>query len=187
LILFVPERERAACVRCLRQAPEARTDLTDVKQGVVFDLDGDGTPEHTAWTKQNGDIGFLALDRNNNGYIDSGKELFGNVSHPGRGNGFAALLQDAGMGSPLEEGHPLYDKLVLWTDRNHNGISETDELEPFKNLYSTLDLSYDVTDKRDKHGNQFLYRGNAVIRTGPGKNRLQTREEKLERLVRVER
>ena len=72
--------------------------LTSVDNGVRFDLNADGVPEQVAWTRRDSDDAFLALDRNGNGRIDDGSELFGNhtparpdtpdVTTP---NGFEAL------------------------------------------------------------------------------------------------
>jgi hypothetical protein len=67
--------------------------LTDPLNGVRFDLDGDGIEEQTSWTAQYSHLAFLALDRNGNGKIDNGKELYGNHTFPGVGSGFAALLR----------------------------------------------------------------------------------------------
>lgn len=49
-------------------------ELTSVENGVHFDLDKNGFAEKTAWIGK--EDGFLALDRNKNGFIDDGGELF---------------------------------------------------------------------------------------------------------------
>lgn len=50
--------------------------LTDAQNGVLFDITNSGSPMQVAWTSANSDDAWLALDRDNNGKIDNGKELF---------------------------------------------------------------------------------------------------------------
>ena len=68
---------------------------TSISEGMFFDLNGDGASEKTGWS--DGVDGFLAFDRNGNGVIDSGLELFGNETTLRNGvkakNGFEALLE----------------------------------------------------------------------------------------------
>lgn len=79
-------------------------------QRFSFDLEGNGKQERIALLGANS--GYLALDLDHNGKIDSGKELFGVES----GNGFADLAQydDDGNGW-IDENDAIYDQLRVWT------------------------------------------------------------------------
>jgi hypothetical protein len=161
--------------------------MTSAENGVIFDIDGDGDFDQVSWTNARADVAFLALDRNGNGTIDDGTELFGNYTLPGVRNGFAALEQLARGTGPviadLDSSNHLYAKLLLWSDRNHNGISERDELEPLSKYYTSIGLSYSDDKTVDRFGNQFKYKGVASVRTGPGRNMATSRRDELSRLV----
>ena len=74
-----------------------------------FDLDGDGRTELLPLFSSGS--GYLALDANANGRIDSGKELFG----PHSGNGFAELAKlDADKNGWLDENDPAFSRLTVW-------------------------------------------------------------------------
>lgn len=74
-----------------------------------FDIDNDGTSDQISALNQGN--GFLALDRDDNGSIDSGSELFGTTL----GNGFAELSRFDDDGNMwIDENDPIFDKLRIW-------------------------------------------------------------------------
>jgi hypothetical protein len=75
-----------------------------------FDLDADGAPEQISFVKPNS--GMLALDKNGDGRINDGTELFG----PTTGDGFAELaVHDQDGNQWIDEADPIYDRLRIWT------------------------------------------------------------------------
>lgn len=82
--------------------------LTDTR--FAFDLDADGEKQQIAFLRPGS--GFLAIDRNDNGKIDNGSELFGPLS----GDGFAELRRyDTDGNGWIDANDPVYERLRVWT------------------------------------------------------------------------
>lgn len=155
-------------------------DLTNAANGVIFDLNGDNVmSSRLAWTTANSDDSWLVLDRNGNGTIDNGRELFGNYTpqpDPPLGeekHGFRALAkydkpqQGGNDDGWIDANDNIFSSLRLWQDTNHNGISEQSELHTLLSKgVARLDLDYRESRRTDAHGNRFKYR--AKIRDARG-------------------
>lgn len=145
--------------------------MTGAAGGVDFDIDGNGVTERRGWTSIDSDDAWLALDRNGDGMVDSGRELFGNVTPqepPAEGtemNGFNALALYDGPGyggnsdGKIDQRDAVFERLRLWQDKNHNGVSESCEMFRLADLgLNQISLKYRLSRKTDEFGNQFRYR-----------------------------
>jgi Ca2+-binding RTX toxin-like protein len=125
--------------------------------GVPFDHYGDGSRERSGWIGS--DDGLLVWDRNGNGQIDNGSELFGNRT-PLRGgsvaaNGFAALASwDDNADGRIDANDILWSSLRVWRDRNGDGMSTPGEIAVLSDLGVTaINTAYVNSTGVDAQGN----------------------------------
>jgi hypothetical protein len=142
--------------------------LTDAANGVDFDLNADGLKERIGWTAVGSTNGFLFLDRNENGVVDNGIELFGNVTPQRQSrtpNGFVALaefdrVQNGGNGDGIiDHRDAIFLQLRLWQDANHDGICQSWEVHTLRDFgIESISLDYKISRRTDQYGNSFRYR-----------------------------
>lgn len=145
--------------------------LTNAANGVPFDIAGNGASQQVSWTSGDSDDAWLALDRNGNGRVDDGRELFGSSSpqsYVAGGepkNGFRALAMfdkpehGGNSDGQIDLRDTVFFKLKLWQDRNHNGVSELEELQSLsESEIRVFELRYRESKRQDEHGNWFRYR-----------------------------
>ena len=126
--------------------------LTTIDDGVYFDLDKNGFAEKTAWIGT--EDGFLVLDRNGNGKIDDGGELFSDQvemsDHSLSKSGFAALSElDENGDGVIDSKDSQFANLQVWVDANHDGNSEN-ELHSLEELgITSISLNHIQTDTVD--------------------------------------
>lgn len=168
-----PNRDNTGCSSCdspiVLNLGTGNYQTSPIDDPALFDVDADGMAERITWTARGTPMAFLALDRNGNGGIDNGSELFGNhtplASGRSASNGFAALAEyDANGDSVIDSRDAVWKSLVLWTDANHDGISEMDELQPISSSkVEAVSLSYHFSGRTDPSGNVYRYGSTFVV------------------------
>lgn len=107
--------------------------------GVMFDLYGTGTLVKSQWTAPQGNEAFLIYDKNGNGLVDSGLEMFTNynpliLENRIAPNGFVDLAQydqpilggnDDGL---ISDDDQIWQELLLWLDKNADGVATLNEM-----------------------------------------------------------
>lgn len=146
---------------------------------VQFDLNADGQVDSTAWTAVGEDDAFLCMDRNGNGVIDDGKELFGSATPLMNGetmeSGYYALAE---LDEPVTGGNgdgqvdsedPMFERLCAWIDSNRDGVSQRREI---KSLGAAGVIAFERRFKKmyrmDDFGNLFRYTSRVYMRSAGG-------------------
>lgn len=143
--------------------------LVGAESPVMFDILATGDPLLIGWTAAGADEAFLCLDRDQNGTIDSGAELFGNAVMLADGtrarNGFVALSTfDDNSDAMIDERDPIWSQLRLWRDLNHDGTSQPSEIAPVAGSRVTaISVDHHWTGRRDSSGNTFRFKSQVWI------------------------
>ena len=136
----------------------------------------------TPWTVAGVHEAWLVFDLNRNGRIDGGWELFGNaMSQDGPASGWTGFFALAQFDKPAHGGNGdgvidrndrVFPYLLLWSDLNHNGISEPNELTSLGAAgVIRIDLKTVPAHYTDAYGNQIRNRAHiATEERGYGKD-----------------
>ncbi|MBN2653557.1 MAG: hypothetical protein JXR79_00375 [Nitrospirae bacterium] len=132
-------------------------ETTHLNDGAYFDHDGNGFEEQTGWASS--DDGLLVMDRNNDGIINDGKELFGNSTILGDGtkasNGFEALAElDTNADGKVDASDAAFSQLKVWQDLDGDGYSTADELKTLGEVgIKSINTGYTDAAVTDANGN----------------------------------
>lgn len=146
---------------------------------ITFDHNADGTKTGTGWLK--GDDAWLVLDRDSNGAIDSGRELFGvdteitvNGTTRNATNGFEALTTlDANGDKVFDAKDAAFTQVRLWRDLNQDGISQASELSTLASKSITA-ISLNYTSVNTDLGNGNTVTGRATVTRGGGSSEIDS-------------
>ena len=139
-------------------------------KGALFDHDKNGIRTATGWVGK--DDGFLVYDRNGDGVVNDGGELFGDNTLLKNGeraaNGYQALadLDDNGDGK-VDAADSAFAKLRVWRDLNQDGISQEGELLTLNEAkVKALNLANKNTDRDLGNGNSLAEEGTYIDSDG---------------------
>jgi hypothetical protein len=129
-----------------------------VKAGVKFDILANGSSIQTGWVAPQD--GLLVADRNQDGVINDGSELFGSSTLLNDGtkalDGYQALAQfDSNSDGVVNRQDTDFNKLSVWTDRNSDGATETGELKTLAELGITQ-LSVQAEEVRESNAGNLV-------------------------------
>jgi hypothetical protein len=138
-------------------------ELTQAGSGAFFDINGDGRKESTAWVK--GSSAFLVMDRNNNGTIDDGTELFGDQH--GALHGFQELARfDSNSDSVINNRDTVFKALKVYQDMNGNGRIDSGEVTSLERAgVASINLDFTQMDSQ-KSGNSLILKGSFTTTDG---------------------
>ncbi|MEO0249820.1 MAG: calcium-binding protein, partial [candidate division WOR-3 bacterium] len=143
-------------------------ETTHLKEGAYFDHGSDGFAEQTGWAAA--DDGILVMDRNGDGIINDGKELFADQTILKNGtkaaHGFAALAEwDENTDGKIDSADTIWSRLAVWQDIDGDGYAAPDEVYSLDDIgIKAITLGYTNTNLPDANGNTVAHQG-TFIRT----------------------
>jgi iron-regulated protein frpC len=146
--------------------------------GALFDHDKDGIRTATGWISK--DDGLLIYDRNGDGVVNDGSELFGDNTLLKNGeraaNGYQALAElDENSDGKVDAADSAFAKLRVWRDRNQDGISQKDELLTLEEAkVKAFNLAHQNSDRDLGNGNTLAEEGAYTSIATATKNRWAT-------------
>ena len=141
------------------------------ESNAFFDLDNNGFAEKTSWVGAK--EGLLAYDKNGDGIINGGNELFGDRTLMKDGktlasSGFVALAEyDDNKDSKIDSNDVIYALLRIWQDSDGDGIASAGELRRLVDLgIVSIGLSYSNTGVTDSANNIQVRTGTFTLADG---------------------
>ncbi|MDO4225917.1 MAG: hypothetical protein Q4C94_00360, partial [Neisseria sp.] len=138
--------------------------------GALFDHDKDGIRTSTGWVAA--DDGLLVIDRNSDGLINNGGELFGDSTVLKDGSnaahGYAALAEfDSNSDGLIDNKDEKFADLKIWRDLNQDGVSQEGELFGLAEVgVQSLDAAYKDVNTRLGNGNTIAQKGSYTLSDG---------------------
>lgn len=153
--------------------------LSGPDPAVQFDLNADGQLDRTAWTAAGEDDAFLCMDRNGNGKIDDGKELFGSatplLSGEAMESGYYALAEldepEAGGNGDgqVDSQDSMFEQLCVWIDSNRDAISQRQEIKSLAAAgIIAFERRFKTMHRMDDFGNLFRYTSRVYLKSTGG-------------------
>ena len=138
--------------------------------GALFDHDKNGIRTSTGWVAA--DDGLLVIDRNSDGLINNGGELFGDSTVLKDGSnaahGYAALAEfDTNSDGKVDAQDADFAKLKVWRDLNQDGVSQEGELFGLAEVgVASLNVGYQDVNQRLGNGNTIAQKGSYTTANG---------------------
>ena len=135
--------------------------LTGSESPVLFDIADTGRALQIGWTAGGADEAFLSLDHDQFAAFKAGLKNGLRAA-----NGFSALAElDDNHDGLIDEHDAIWQRLLLWRDLNHDGVSQHWEIVPVtESTLAAISVQYHWTGRRDSSGNTFRYESKVWIR-----------------------